>query len=507
MLPLILLMSGPLGPVPHAAAQDDPLFVPQDLDPEGPNVPVLVLDLEHAEELALQNNLQLRSAAYDAMRADFLHLGSWGDFDWTFNQSLTYIEADTPSGDSLAGAAVIESNSTRYSLDLTRPLTTGGSFQAMFNASERATNSIFAFDDQQVNSSLQLSYTQPLRRGAWSEYATSRQKENDLTWRLTIEQQRSARQDLILRVRYSYWDLVAAEQQREVAQSSLDLGLELLEKRQRELTAGVGTEVEVLQARTEVATRIEALLSTENDVRQRADDMKLMLFDTDDVQTWARRLVPTTPLPAGTETNSVPSWGEALVTASDRRTELRQDRVRIDIAQVQHSRTLSEQLSGVDLSVTASSDGVDRNHNKSLGDTFGLDYPGWSVALTYTMPIGNRRANYAERSARVAVRQAVLNHDRNELQVIADVRKAVRDVFYRAEAVAASNQSLVLARRQFEVEQDRYEEGLSTNYQVLEYQRDLVEAESNERQARVELAKARVTLDSAQGILGEEGTR
>tara|TARA_R110002072_G_scaffold19443_35_gene72106 strand:- start:214 stop:1737 length:1524 start_codon:yes stop_codon:yes gene_type:complete len=502
LLPLLLLF-GPSVPPVCTVVQDDPTPAPVDLDPEGPDVPVLELDLKHAEELALLNNLQLRSATFDAMRADFMHLGSWGDFDWTLNQSLTYSEDDIPSSNSLAGAAVIESSSTRYSLDLTRPLATGGSFQAAFNASEQATNSMFAFASEQVNSSLQLTFTQPLRRGAWSEYATSSQRENDLSWRLSVEQERAARQDLILRVRNAYWDLVAAEQQREVAQSSLDLGLELLEKRQRELDAGVGTEVEVLQARTEVATRIEALLRTENDVRQRADDMKLMLFDSDEASTWARRLVPTTPLPEGTETDQVPSWSQALMTATDRRTELRQDRVRIDIAQVQHSRTLSEQLSGLDLNVSASSDGVDRNHNSSLSDTLGFEFPGWSVALTYSMPIGNRRANFAERAARIAVRQAVLNHDRNELQVVADVRKAVRDVYYRAEAVSASKQSLELARRQFEVEQDRYDEGLSTNYQVLEYQRDRVEAESNERQARVELAKARVALDSAQGILGE----
>ena len=127
----------------------------------------------------------------------------------------------------------------------------------------------------------------------------------------------------------------------------------------------------------------------------------------------------------------------------------------------------------------------------------------WSAGLTYTMPIGNHRANYAERSARLAVRQAVLDHGQDELQVVADVRKAVRDVYYRAEAVVAAQQSLKLARRQSEVEEDRLDEGLSTQYQVLEYQRDLVEAESNERQARVELAKARVALENAQGVIGE----
>ena len=81
------------------------------------------------------------------------------------------------------------------------------------------------------------------------------------------------------------------------------------------------------------------------------------------------------------------------------------------------------------------------------------------------------------------------------------MRDAVREVRYRTEAVRAAVTSLRLAERQLEAEQARYDEGLSTNFQVLEFQRDLVEAQRGERQARVEYVKARTQLLASQGLL------
>ena len=63
--------------------------------------------------------------------------------------------------------------------------------------------------------------------------------------------------------------------------------------------------------------------------------------------------------------------------------------------------------------------------------------------------------------------------------------------------------SLDLAQRQLSAEQARYREGLSTNFQVLEFQQQLAAAMSSEKRARVNFAKARAALESAEGVLGE----
>jgi outer membrane protein TolC len=98
------------------------------------------------------------------------------------------------------------------------------------------------------------------------------------------------------------------------------------------------------------------------------------------------------------------------------------------------------------------------------------------------------------------VRAAIIEYDREELQVTAEVRAAQRGVHFAVEQVAATATSLELARRQLEAENARFAQDLSTTFQVLEFQHNLIEAMSNERAARAGFVKALAELDNAQGI-------
>ena len=90
------------------------------------------------------------------------------------------------------------------------------------------------------------------------------------------------------------------------------------------------------------------------------------------------------------------------------------------------------------------------------------------------------------------------------MNALAEIRRALRDVRYRAQAVRASEQSFALAKRQLEAEQQRFEADLTTTFEVLQFQQTLIEAASNRSAARAEYAKSLVALDRARGTLGEE---
>ena len=124
-----------------------------------------------------------------------------------------------------------------------------------------------------------------------------------------------------------------------------------------------------------------------------------------------------------------------------------------------------------------------------------------------SLPVGNRTAKTAERAAVANARSARLSYDQLESQVAAEVREAVRQILYQAAAVKASIKSLELAQRQLAAEEARYAEGLSTNFQVLEFQKQLAEALSAQTRARASYAKAIASLARAEGVLGEKETR
>ena len=70
-------------------------------------------------------------------------------------------------------------------------------FSARFDTTNQKTDSSFAAEGTSTTDALVLAYKQPLLRGAWREYATSRQREADLVWKRQSEHEREQRHALI----------------------------------------------------------------------------------------------------------------------------------------------------------------------------------------------------------------------------------------------------------------------------------------------------------------------
>ncbi len=487
-----------------AEASKDPLE-----SPASPETAVATLDLslEAALDLARANNLDLELGALDTQAAKYELLGSWGAFEWVFDGRVRYTESEFEPQIIFEGSGTsVETTTEQYAFDLTKPMKTGGRFQFGFDGQRSDSTSGVQTFAKASNDIISMSYVQPFRRGAWEKYATSFQREREILYREQLERERFQRHTVLFSVHNAYWDLVAAIQLLEVATSALALGRQQLDQNQRRLDAGVGTEVEVLQAQAEVATRTELLLQAGTTVHQSMDDLKTILFPRKGQSQptgWDAEIVPVTPLPEAIGVDPLPSWEQVLMVALERRPDLEQSRLEIDRAKLIHARTLSERLAGVDLTLSAASRGLDVDFDDAAGEAATWEFPTYSAMLSYNMPIGNKTADYAARRASTQVRSSIVLLDRIETTAMAEVRRSLRDVEYQAEAVRASEKSLELARRQLEAEQARYAADLSTNFQVLEFQQELIVADANWRRARVRYAKALVALQNAQGLIDE----
>ncbi|MCP5021531.1 MAG: TolC family protein [bacterium] len=489
-LPLIPLVLSPI-------VEANPV---QDGEPEGGQV--WHLSLKEARAMALLGNLDLRESEEAVQQAHASYLGSFGAFEWNFKANATYRDATREVTSSfLSGGNLIEAQDSTFDFSFNRPLTTGAVFDMSFSTNLQETNATTADSDKQTSDELSLSFTQPLWRGRGTAYATASQQEDSIRYQEEVERWRGQSQSTLVDVELAYWDLRGGVEAVEVQRSSLDLGQALLERRRGELQAGVGTELAVLESETEVATRTEALLSAINQRRQLEDALKTLLLGSKELDRWSQSLEPTDGYPDRTGAEDPPLWRQALIVAMENRTELRQAQWQVRLAEVAKSRSLSEQLSKLDLILSASANSVDADHNQAFNDILSWEAPTYSAQLAYDMPIGNTTARSADRRADSVLRGAWVKFERAERDVIADVRSAVREVNFRTEALLAAEKSLGLARRQLKQEEARNKEGLSTNYQVLEVQQSYVESLSSQRQARAEWAKAWVHLQRSQGLI------
>ena len=97
--------------------------------------------------------------------------------------------------------------------------------------------------------------------------------------------------------------------------------------------------------------------------------------------------------------------------------------------------------------------------------------------------------------------QAKLTIQQLEQVAQVEVRTAVRNIDTNLKRYRAALVNTRLQKEKLEAEQKKYENGMSTAFQVLQYQTDLANAKARENQAIVDYNKSLVELDRVLGIL------
>ena len=141
---------------------------------------------------------------------------------------------------------------------------------------------------------------------------------------------------------------------------------------------------------------------------------------------------------------------------------------------------------------------VDRGYGSVLGDMFGSTYPSWSVGLTVNYSLGKSYEEAGLARAQVERRQAAQRIASLQLRIGETLRQAVRQVHSTSERIEAARAGQTVARQRLDVEQRRFEVGLSTSFLVTQAQRDLLQTEVNLLQAMLDHQSALVSFEALQ---------
>lgn len=135
----------------------------------------------------------------------------------------------------------------------------------------------------------------------------------------------------------------------------------------------------------------------------------------------------------------------------------------------------------------------------ALGQTFRRNFPTQRAGLFMQAPLRNRQAqaDFAIEQLQFRQTQLTTQKDLNQVQVA-----VLNNVIALQQARArydAAVKNRVLQNALFEAEQKRYNLGTSTPYNVIQQQRDLTTAQSNETASLVQYSNARIALDQTLG--------
>jgi len=161
--------------------------------------------------------------------------------------------------------------------------------------------------------------------------------------------------------------------------------------------------------------------------------------------------------------------------------------------------TVRDPITGVIVSQTP----VPSGYLDALRNTFGLDVPQFTVGVNFAYPLGRSAQEATVARSRLSLEQTQANLKALQLQIATDVANAALTVQSSLEAVVASKKARELAQDKLNAMQSKFEVGMSTNYEVVQAQRDFADAQNNELRNLLNYRKALVNFETVQTV----GTR
>ncbi|MEP7305557.1 MAG: TolC family protein [Acidobacteriota bacterium] len=483
------------------------------------NRPEVRLSLDDAVKLALDRNLDIAVQRLNPQINDILIASLRAVYHPTLTSTINQVGQTSASTNQLAGSAAgaVTNDTFNYNGGIAQNFPRGGgTFQATLNNYRQSSDSNNVSYNPLFQSLWTASYTQPVLRGFKTDSTRQQIEVTKINRDISDIQLKSSITNTLSNVRNAYWDFVYAVQSVAVARQSLDLATKLVQDNQTRVQVGTMAPIDVVSAQSEQATRNQAVVAAESSRRTTELALKRLIVGGADDPNWGSALIPT----------DQPSFQPVEIDLDGAVRRALAERTDMDIAKKNVAandvtlKYLNDQtLPQADVNVNYGVQGVggtflQRSNSGVLGSTvtsvvpgglgdaygalFKNDFPRWTVQLNLSYPIGVSAQQAAVARARVQLSQVQAQVKQVELQVATEVTNAAITARNNAEAVQASQASRELAQRKLEAEQSKFEVGMSTNYFVVQAQRDLSDAQNSELRAVLNYRKALVEMERVQ---------
>jgi len=431
----------------------------------------------------------------------------------------------TPEANSLvAGTSVLTNNTVTGNLGLAQGFSTGTQINAGFNNLRQSSNSSRSTYNPYTSSNLGVTVTQPLLRGfgpsvnrRFIRIAKNNEKASDLLFR----QQSIETVAGIIRL---YYDLVSLLDDVGVKRQTLATAQRLYSDNQAKVEQGTLAPIELVRAQAQVAAARQDLANSEGFELQQELIVKTLLSrrGTADPALREARVVPTTPIEVPPAADTTPSE-QYISDAFQNRPELQGGRIQIENTQIALEGTRNQMKPELDLVGTLQNAGLAGQANPlapmnstgvvtnpadpaltggfggSLEQILRHNYPSYAFGIQLNLPLRNRiaEADYIRDETQLRQSQVRLQQLQNQIRL--EVEGAIIAISRARAAYEAAVEARQLQEQSLEIENEKFANGLSTNFLVLQYQGFVAQSRSTEVAARGAYVKARTALERATG--------
>jgi outer membrane protein len=480
-----------------------------------PQGPVVNLTEQEAVERATQFNLTLASERITPQTWDYSMAATRANYVPNLTSSFGNVNRTDLSTNALAGGLRTTSETQSWSGGLQQSLWRGGGNYAVnWTNNRNQTSSTNSTCNPCFSSGLQAQFTQPLLQNRKIDQTRAAILSNEINQSIALLNLSGSEVSILAQVRNAYWELAFAQQAVEAARISLELADKLVQDNEARVQIGTMAPIDIVQARAEQATRRQQVVTAEATLRNNELALKRLIVNGTDDSLWNATIVPV-DRPRVTEQ---PLDLEAAVrTALSQRTDLAVVRKNLEatdvtLRSIQNQTMPTLNLIGqIDLSGRG---GVSRplrdpfsgelqevpntGYLDALRHVGTFEAPTWNVRMQFQYPLGASAAKANLARQRLLRQQTEATLKTTELQIATEVTSAALAVRNSFEGMRAATVSRELSEQRLNAVQSKFDVGMSTNYEVVQAQRDLNEARNSELRQQLNYQRALVDFQRVQ---------
>jgi outer membrane protein TolC len=346
--------------------------------------------------------------------------------------------------------------------------------------------------------SLGLTLNQPLLRNLLIDgtrfniaVARNRVKSTELGLRLQII-------NILTAVEQAYYQLIFARESVQVQTEGLRLAQRLSDDDKKRVQIGMIPRLDEKQSESQVAARQADLSAAQRELAAAQNALKSLI-------TSSYRDLHDTPLYPTDQLKSDPylsnlqeSWEKGLTERPDlRQAKLEIERQGINLRYYKNQRLPELNIRGT-YGHGASGD-TTREFSDAFDDFQNGDKPFWGVGAVFSIPLSNKSARERYKQAKLTADQLILALKRKEDSVLLEIDEAMNSLRTSYDRVQSTSKARAYAEEALNAEQKKLDSGKSTSFVVLQLQRDLTSARSEEIRALADYNKSVAELHRAEG--------
>jgi len=485
--------------------------VTAETDKDVSNPRALNLSLAESIRLAAAQNLGVQIQRYDWAEAGQSLREAYGPFDWFATADVEHTSNQSPTTSQFQSSG---RRQTFIDLGVSQLLPTGGTYNIGINNSRTVTTGGGTLVSPAFGSSLSLGLDQPLLRNFGTDINRRQISIARNTLGINNEEFRRILINTAVSVEQAYLNLVYARRFVDVQKEALFLARDQARITQIRINVGASAPLDILQPRVQIATTEEALIAAVASVRDAEDQLRALLNLPQDE--WDRPIVPTDPV---TYTPTSIDVASSVARAFDLRPELRENQLTTANARVQYLYARNQVLPKFDALLNYTAAGIgghsaiidpatdqvvgfdDTGLPHAIGQVLGNRFPSWTVGFQVGVPILNIGARAEAKRAELEVDRTRTLEDQTRQTIALDVRNTARAIDTAAKEITATRTAREAAEQNLDAERKRYENGMTTIFQVLQIQQQLSDSRARELQALVAYNQAVASYHRAVGDL------